>query len=338
LEQKKEYSYIEVAAGQGTYAWKDYNANGVKELNEFEVALYQDEATFIRVFTPTNEYIKAYHQMFNQVLNITPQLASKRKTRAGRWLSRFSSQTTYRIDRKTTHDVLLEVANPFAASVKDTALTSLRSSLRNTFFFNRNSSRFGIDFTYLDNRNKFLLTNGFESRSSLLKELRFRYNLSSSFMLRMEFAEGMKESEMEFFKERDYRVYHYSIHPQLEYQSGTRFRAGLRYAYSDKLNLLGQREKVNIHNLGMESKYNIPKKGSVQAKLNYITIRYNGEANTSLAYEMLEGLQAGKNFTWGLSYQRTVAKNMQMNIAYEARKPEDVKTIHMGSVQFRAFF
>ena len=56
-EVKKEYSYLEVVQGQGIYSWTDYNADGVKQLNEFEIAAFQDQANYIRIYIPTNQYV-----------------------------------------------------------------------------------------------------------------------------------------------------------------------------------------------------------------------------------------------------------------------------------------
>jgi hypothetical protein len=53
---------------------------------------------------------------------------------------------------------------------------------------------------------------------------------------------------------------------------------------------------------------------------------------------MLEGLKTGNNFTWGLSYQRKVATNLQLNFNYNGRKSEATNTIHSGGMELRAFF
>ncbi len=72
LESKKEFSYLEVAPGQGVYQWIDYNQNGLKELDEFEVAQFQDEARFIRIIFPSNEFMTVYSNQFNQTINLNP--------------------------------------------------------------------------------------------------------------------------------------------------------------------------------------------------------------------------------------------------------------------------
>jgi hypothetical protein len=60
--------------------------------------------------------------------------------------------------------------------------------------------------------------------------------------------------------------------------------------------------------------------------------------NSTLGFEMLEGLATGDNYTWSLTYQRTLSNNMQINLNYDGRKTPLSKIIHTGGIQVRAFF
>ena len=80
------------------------------------------------------------------------------------------------------------------------------------------------------------------------------------------------------------------------------------------------------------------KKGVATAKFNVIIIDYNAPENTPIAYEILEGLKKGTNYTWGVSLQRNLSNSIQLNLNYEGRKPQGTNIIHTGGVQARAFF
>ena len=92
------------------------------------------------------------------------------------------------------------------------------------------------------------------------------------------------------------------------------------------------------HNIGTEINYSVTKKGNLLVKGNYLKINYNSDSNTSIAYEMLQGLKPGNNATWSFMFQRKLAGYLEMNIIYNGRVSENVSTIHTGSLQLRAFF
>ena len=72
LEQKKSYSFLKVAAGQGTHVWNDYNQNGIEEMDEFEIAAFQSEADYVKVWLPTNEFVNTRNCGATQTLQLRP--------------------------------------------------------------------------------------------------------------------------------------------------------------------------------------------------------------------------------------------------------------------------
>jgi hypothetical protein len=274
------------------------------------------------------------------LLNINaPAKWTTQKKTVKKLVSRFSNQTAYRMDRKTADANLEDSFSPFNNLKFDSTLVSLNSNLRSTFYFNRLDPKFGLDFTYQEPRNRQLLTNGFESRSNKSNAIRFRYNITRVFQLSGEALQGLKTNKSEYFNTRDFNINYTELEPKFTYQPNVAFKLILSFKIVEKVNNYNDSNNVvNNNNYGAELRFNEAGKGSFSAKINYIKINYNSNANSPLAFEMLDGLVPGNNITWNISYQRTLANNMQVNFNYDGRKTEGNKTIHTGGVTVRAFF
>ncbi len=338
LEVKKEFSFVEVQPGQGTHAYiGDLDANGVKDLNEFEVAAFQDQATFIKVFTPTNEFVRTYTNQFNQGLFLRPETKWGGEKGIKKVVSRFSNRTNYRISRKV--DDKLDYYNPFIGDIADTSLVTLNLGFLNTIYFNRTGTKFGTQFTFQDNRDRSLLTNGIESRKNINRAIKTRWNITRMYTLTLLTANGEKSSISEFFNNRNFELEIVEIEPKFTFQPNAKFRASVLYSYKEKINdtLYGGEELVS-QTVGGEIRYNVASKGSFRGTFNYIDNQFVSTNNASLDYEMLEGLQEGSNMTWEITYQQNLSKHMQLSVNYNGRKSEDTPIIHTAGVQVRAFF
>lgn len=341
LELKRDFIFLEVAQGQGTHTWVDYNLNGIKELNEFEISL-PNEGTYIKVWVPTDDYISTYTNQFSEVFTVKPSAKWSGKKGMKKFVSRFSNQTAYRTDRKTTNTDLTVAYNPFLSDTKDNTLVTLNSSLRNTVYFNQTDAVFGLDYSFQDVRNKTLLENDTSSRENIFNETHFRWNVNQQWTFQTSYKQGIKKNNSRFFTTRNYHIEYRESEPKISFQPTSAFRLSVSYKYSEKKNTLTvsgiPNEKTTAQNFGSEIKYNALNKGSFSAKANFILIDYNSPDNTPLAYEMLEGLKTGKNYTWSVGYSRTLANNIQLTLSYDGRQSPGIKTIHTGNAQVRAFF
>ncbi|PWH85883.1 hypothetical protein DIT68_07250 [Brumimicrobium oceani] len=338
LELKREFLYIEVNAGQGVYTWIDYNNDGVKDLNEFEVAQYQDQAKYIRVFTPSDEYVRTYSNEFNQTLFWRPERIWKSKGKVLKLLSRFSNQARFRVNRKMANQSV-RTYNPLDRNIEDSSLISFNSTIRNTVFFNRTNPIFAADYTYSETGSKTLLASGFDARDIRFNALNFRWNLWRKFTINLEAEEGLKSSRADYTSGRDFSIQYHKVQPELVFQPSTTFRLSLNARYEEKRNdaEFGG-ESAFIGDVGLGLKWNQIEKGSLNAEVKIVSINYTGPQNSALAYEMLESLKPGRNYTWNVNYQRNLSKNLQISLQYNGRQSEESKTIHSGGVEVRAFF
>ena len=218
-EQKKSYSYLQVPAGTGQYAWIDYNNDGIQQLNEFVLAQFPDQAKFIRIFTPTNEYIKANYNPFNYSILINPKAMIGSNAKGfDKFLSRMSFQSSLQLNQKQQADGLLQL-NPFQAPLNDTALITRAMAFLNTFSFNRSEAKWGFDINNSRNTSKSLLTYGYQTQTLNEWNLRGRWSLSRSFLLNLTFKKGLSQSvsNSKDFTNSNYSLDQFSLAPELSY-------------------------------------------------------------------------------------------------------------------------
>jgi hypothetical protein len=311
----------------------------VKDLNEFEIAQFVDQASYIRVFTPSSEYTKTYSNEVNESIFWRPERIWSNKKGIRGILSRFSDQARVRINRKTNLFTGADAFNPFSLQIRDTNLISSAYNLKNTLFFNRTSSIFSAEYSYQDLRNKTLLATGFDSKANLYHELAFRWNIRKVFSIETKAQKGTKDSEADYTVGRNYALSYFFVQPSLIFQPGTTFRISIDVRYSEKQNsLLYGGEYGIIREIGSNLKYNQAEKGSLQGGVKMVSITFDGNPGSALGFEVLEALKPGINYTWNLGYQRSVSKNLQLSIQYNGRQSQNSRTIHSGGMELRAFF
>lgn len=337
LESKKEYAYLEVELGQGNYVWIDRNENGIKELNEFEIAQIASEGNHIRIFIPTDEYISVYSNQFKQTLNINFRRWTVSKKKWQKFTSRFSDQLSYSVSRKVTDDDFTTYANPFGTTKEDTTLVSTSSSFRNMFSFNRTNPVFGADFILNQSLNKNLLTNGFEGRELKTMELQTRWNITSNLTLINKASISYKSKTAAYFTDNNYLIRNYKSENTFRIQPDVKYRFEITYKYDDKQNTKGNDMAVH-HDGGLTFQYSAAQKSTLNTSFNYIEVRYKGTGNNSLTYELLNGLQQGTNYTWELGWNKQLSRYFQMSIQYNGRAGDDTNTIHIASMRVRAMF
>ena len=337
LEPRKEFTYIEVAGGQGTYTWSDYNNNGIRELDEFEKARFTDRANYLRIYRPSGEYFKTHTSEFNQIINLYPEKAIRDTSLLAKLASRFSNQTAFRIRSKNQKNQLWRNLNPFAYSIDDSDVLSQSSNLRNTLSFNKNNPTWHLDYIFLKSQSKMLLMNGADWKEDEKHSIHVTWNIQPGFSILNKSRVGQESYRSEFFQNKNYRIKRLEESLSLRYQPSDATRFELGYDFADQKNTSGN-EKAIKHRVGLEFHLSRVRSFRLKGSTHFIHFRYGYPENTPIAWQMLEGLKPGNNATWSLMLQKELYQNLELNINYSGRVSQGHRTIHTGQLELRASF
>ena len=332
---QQEFTYLEVEPGQGVYTWNDYNNNGIQELEEFEVAPFPDQAKYVRVFLPNQIFIKTHQNKFSQSLTLNPT-RWQNSTGFKKFLSHFYNQTSYLIERKIKRTGDNFDLNPFSKS--DENLFGLNTSFRNSLFYNRGKQKHSVTYTFLQNRIKTLLSVGSQENLSATHQIQYIHLLKKTWLFSFSSKAGGTTLVSENYASRNYDLKTYQINPKISYLFNKNASWDVFYEYQNKENRKSSAETLLQSRFGTSFSYSGEKKITINGEFSLYQNTFDGDPLSPVAFQMLEGLQPGKNMTWRLLLQKNLTEFLDININYLGRKTETSQTIHTGNVQLRAYF
>jgi hypothetical protein len=338
-ERVRQFTYLEVQSGQGFYKWIDENGNNIKELNEFVPAQFNDSAQFIKVYTDLNEYIRAYTTLYTQTIHLTPKAVWFNEKGIKKVLSKFQAQSYLSIGRKTLKAQNVRPFNPFILNSRDTNIVNLNSNIKNTIAFNTGDPVYYLAYTNQIFNEKLLLVNGYDTRRRTEHIIDGYYNIKSAYTISYKLLQSNQLFLSDFFSTNNFNLKVYGAEPKFSYNFKTMIRTSLSYGYLYKRNTPAfGGEKMLSNKLETEFRFSKAGKNTLTSKFSFILVNYNAETASTKSYNILEGLQKGKNYIWNFEYSRYIGSNLELLLVYEGRKTGIAKVVNTGRAQLRAIF
>ena len=331
---QQEFTYIEVEPGQGVYTWIDYNNNTIQELQEFEIAPFPDQAKYVRVFLPNQVFVRTHQNKFSQSLNFNGSIWQNEKG-FRKIASYFYNQTSFLVERKIARNDSNFDLNPFS---KNDNIIGLNNSFRNSLFYNRGKQKHSITYTYLNNQIQTLLNVGAQENKIYSHQIQYAHLLYKSWLVQFNSATGSATSASANYTSRNFDITSYSLNPKVSYIFWKNASWDLFYEHKKQENIINLLEVLNQNKVGTSFTINSEKGFTMNGEYSLFANDFTGNPLSPVAFEMLQGLQVGKNSVWRLLLQKNITKYLDININYQGRKSETSKTIHNGNVQLRAFF
>jgi len=303
-EARREFSFVQVANGEGVYTWIDFNENGIQEITEFEIAPFSDQAEYVQVFTNTNEFINAD---------------------SGR-LKLFENAPGARF-------------NPYTFDVAREGLVSNSNRINNRIIYNKLSNKFRSSYIYQINQNKTQLLSGFEQRERkehrVLTDVYFKNKLT----LQLETSLLNNQFFSENFRQKTFDFDQILIQPRLTWVLSNEMRLGSEYSFRTSQNIESLGGQSAIQNaFAFDFNWNKRNEFAVTARLNFDNVDYDGTPNDAVAFSILNGLQDGNNSLWNLGFEKTVFTALRLNLTYDGRKLGDLNPVHTGRARITAVF
>ncbi len=351
-ERRVSVQYLKVQPGLGQYIWRDYNGDGVEELDEFEVAVFADSASYIKTVLLTDEFVATNTLALNQ----TVQLDAGRIEGGGeRWWGRLSALNTASLRRRAVQDAgygrLLAVNLPEA----DTTVVGDNLSWRSALYLNRARNAFQAELEHRQLADRSISLQGLQQLRTTGQGLNVQQPLGQAWRLTLALDRERRRSRSEGLAARNFVLDSREVRPGLSFQPTPNVRAGVESGYREG-EALGLPERVSARSLKTLLELRVPSAltvaeggspdarrnpfagASVRAEVERISQRFSGEADSPSGFALLEGLRPGRSWIWSANVDQQLGKALQLSLRYEGRQVGVGRVVHSGQAQLQAVF
>jgi len=323
---RDEVVFVETPPGQGTHQWVDYNQNGIKEINEFEVALYSDQANYIRVVLPSKNYIPTLTNRYALRLIINPSV----------WQQESFWKHLYGILQfDTRHQVVRQNDNLLVWN-PDEALE--RNQLwQQDWFVNRTKKRYHLHFTYRYLNQSQLLLVGQQARQLEHYQLQTKHLFQAQWLWKQEFYQLQQKKISQNYLQKNYTMLSKGLSESIAYKKSKQSEFTAYYHYDYKQNLTGN-EVLRMQKIGLQYMHQNGRENLFHFDMKLVLNRMQGNTQSPVAFQMLESLQPGKNLVFGALLRRQINSYLVMDLHYNFRLSEQHSAIHNGGVRLKMLF
>ena len=326
-QEQLAYKYIRTSAGNGHYAWNDYDGDGIEDLDEFDVSYYKTDADYVKYFVHTGKYINTLQNDWNFNVTLNPKRGD---SRISSLISRISMTANVDFRRQ---DARLDGCKNL---LKGDSLISKISRQNYT-------SRLRIwDFLFVGNnwsgaRQHQLTYYGLDDNNNETSNFFVELNLSGGFSSKMQHGYKIQNYFSEFFQEKCYRIRAIEDLIEIKYEFPIGWTLGLGASNCYKKNKTDA-TTARIRSIDFNANYNSDGKGSITFDSRIIKNKYDDHATTSASsYQMLEGLNNGINGVITINANYMITKYLQLSLLYELRASK-VGTLHTGEMALKLIF
>ena len=327
-EPQKNLIYTQVATGQGTHTWIDYNKNGLQEINEFETAIYIYQANFLPYYAPSNTTFRIINKNWQQ--QFTFDFSNFKH-----WIRLFEINSQLNFSQKQKNTDVLKHLTPRLRD--DSTQIFNGTSLSNWLYFNKKSPKYTLSFGMDNYKYKNLINSGFEFKEKVIYSFIPAFNFNTNWSSNSLFTLFNQKRYLQISSINNYTLTGYGLGEDINYAASKKLTLKWSYLYQNQTNILGL-ERSKHHQFTFQFTFKSLPKYDIYLNTTFHNIAFVGANTSPVAFEMLQSLNPGNNLTWKIAITNYLMQNLQLIFNYEGRLVQKSTPYHWLNTQIKLIF